>query len=771
MDWFQKLKECKNHIERCNLASHKDCPEDLLRTFVTYDIQFEVVEAASSNITCPQELLDIAVSRFPELNTPAFIKRRADLIKNELRIKKISELEKKYENMNLNDRDTIIMNHILKENGLDHASSHLGINDEEFLDRKLVKFVNPDRPWADTDLFRIALIIAPSWGILFPPYNVAKLTGLLRSQKYSVKPYDLNIESYHRLLKLHGEDYWRSERYFMWLDKTNFEKYLLPDLEDLFDKIVLDLSVQKPKVVGFSMYNTNFYATMHLLEKLKIALPDTCFIAGGPEIAERFNNGYTMPVNFNYLFVGEAEQNLLNFLEKLPSIKEYADGEIIGTTVDSRLNLDVYAYPDYADYTLSNYQEKTGISAETSRGCVAQCSFCSETYYWKFRSLDPKRTVAEIEHQINNYGIKRVWFVDSLINGNLKNFQQLVDLILEKQLKFSWNVYARCDGRMTADFFKKVAESGCNCLSFGVESGSQKVLDNMRKKIEVWEIENNLRDAVNAKIYAHINWMVGFPTEEPIDWMHSCNLLFNCRKSIHAISVGYGAGAAPGSHMKTNPEYYEIDYPNFLGNWRNKNYTNTNLHRFLRIKHTHIWLAIINKYSGDNIHDAISYNTLDQFYKITLDGKPKLNYLNYDNFVYFSQDSFSNSLESEYLAFFYIIYRCFGAFSMEIICDPKADKMAFGKFIASDYTARITFIINSKGDYYLTINHSFNHDTDEEDRKKVYKKEREEQQDMTFSNVRKEKGNIENWVKDTIQVKPPIKEKKKKVIKLVTNEN
>lgn len=770
MDWFQKLKECKNHVERCRLASHKDCPEDLLRTFVTYDIQFEVVEAAASNITCPQELFDIAVSRFPQLNTPEFINKRNKKVKHYLNIKKINELEELYGNMNLSDRDNIIMNHILKENSMDHASSHLGISDEDFSNRKLVTFVNPEVKWADTDLFRVALIIAPAWGILFPPYNVAKLTGLLRSQKYSVKAYDINVESYHRLLKLHGEDYWRSERYFLWLDKGNFEKYLLPDLEDMFDKLILDLSIQKPKVIGFSIYNTNFHATMHILEKLKVALPNTCFIAGGPEMAERFNNGYILPVEFNYIFVGEAEQNLIDFLQRLPSIDHYPNGEVIGNTVESRLNLDVYAYPDYSDYTLSNYQEKTGISAETSRGCVAQCSFCSETYYWKFRSLDPNRTVAEIEHQINNFGIKRVWFVDSLINGNLKNFQQLVDLILEKQLKFSWNVYARCDGRMTADFFKKVYESGCNCLSFGVESGSQKVLDNMRKKIEVWEIENNLRDAVNAKIFAHVNWMVGFPTEEPIDWMHSLNLLFNCRKSIHAISVGYGAGAAPGSHMKTNPEYYGIDNPNFLGNWRNSDYTNTNLHRFLRIKLTHIWLAIINKYSGDQIHDAISYTTLDQFYEVVILGKPKIDYLKYDNFVHFPSDNFAVSLESEYLAFFYILYRCFGPFSFKINCEPEADKKAFGKFIASDYNATVTFIINNEGNYYLTINHSFNHDTDEEDRKEVFKNERE-YRDMSFSRVYNDKGNIENWISDTIQVKPPIKEKKKKVIKLNTDAN
>ena len=764
MDFHERLAQSKNHLDRMEIASDKACPADLLELFCKYETQYEVVQAAASNILCSKELLDVAISRFPQLDTKEFRNSRERKLQQYVNIQKIKELEKIHGNMNLSDRDEIIRRHILKENYIDHASSHLGITNEEFKNRKLVRFVNPEIKWTETDLFRVALIIAPAWGVLFPPYNVAKLTGLLRSQKYSVKAYDINIESYHRLLSLHGEDYWRSERYFLWLDKGNFEKFLLPDLEDLFDRLVLDLTIEKPKVVGFSIYNTNYHATMYMLERLKIALPDTCFIAGGPEIAERYNCEYNMPPLFNYLFVGEAEQNLLDFLKDLSNKEKYENGKIIGTTVDSRLNLDVYAYPDYSDYELSNYQEKTGVSAETSRGCVAQCSFCSETYYWKFRSLDPTRTADEIEYQIKTYGVKRIWFVDSLINGNLKNFESLVNLILARNLKFAWNVYARCDGRMTADFFKKVFASGCRCLSFGVESGSQKVLHNMRKKIEVWEIENNLRDASEAGIFAHVNWMVGFPTEEPIDWMHSLNLLFNCRKHIHAISVGYGAGAAPGSHMKTNPEYYGIDNPDFLGNWRNKNYTNTNLHRFLRIKLTHIWLAILNKYSGEKIHDSISYSTLDQFFDVRGLGKPRVNRLEYDNYVYFPDDNFETSLESEYLAFFYILYKCFGSFSMKITCDPIEDKNSFGKFIAANYTAKVDFLINESGRYYLIIDQNFNHSSDDPERN--YERERE-LKDMTFSKYRKETGNINEWVRETAQVKSPLKEYKKKVIKII----
>jgi radical SAM superfamily enzyme YgiQ (UPF0313 family) len=170
---------------------------------------------------------------------------------------------------------------------------------------------------------------------------------------------------------------------------------------------------------------------MVLVKYLKELVPDICFIVGGPET---ITGSYWFDSDakniFNYIFVGEAEETLLYTLETLP--KEYPLNQIVGS-VDSRLDLDVYAYPDYSDYVLSNYL-MSGASIETSRGCVAKCSFCTETHFWKFRSTTPERVVEEIEHQVQEYGIKHFWFVDSLANGDIKNFVKLLDLLILIQL-------------------------------------------------------------------------------------------------------------------------------------------------------------------------------------------------------------------------------------------------------------------------------------------------------------------------------------------------
>ena len=127
-------------------------------------------------------------------------------------------------------------------------------------------------------------------------------------------------------------------------------------------------------------------------------------------------------------------------------------------------------------YNLSLYEYPNGTSIETSRGCLAKCTFCAETHFWKFRSTTAERTVEQMQTQIDKYGVERFWFVDSLANGNFKEFKRLIELLKEGNYNIKWNSYARNDGRMDLQMFKDIKATGCTTLSFGVESGSQKLV-------------------------------------------------------------------------------------------------------------------------------------------------------------------------------------------------------------------------------------------------------------------------------------------------------
>jgi len=753
-----RLMAALHPSERSIIANEKTCPTWLLTVFCKNEIEPSVVRSAIMNPLCPAESVQIAIDRFPEFNNEELLtlKEKRRLIT--IQLSNLVQLEEEAKKQVSGDRDRVVVTHLLEEKG---SAVNSGMN-------AFVKS-SSNMSWADTSKFRIAMVMTPSWGVLFPPYNVAKLTGMLRKNGYSVKAYDINIEAYHYFLKEHGEDYWKSERYFLWEDKDNFEKYILPDLKPILYRTAEEIAFSGVKVVGFSLYITNYFATMVMVKYLKELVPDICFVVGGTETitGSHWFEGEAKNI-FNYIFIGEAEETFLYTLENLP--KEYPTNKIVGS-VDSRLDLDVYAYPDYSDYVLTNYL-MSGASIETSRGCVAKCSFCTETHFWKFRSTTPDRVVEEIENQVEKYGVKHFWFVDSLVNGDIKSFIKLLDLIIEKPWKIMWNSYARCDGRMTADVFKKITDSGCAALSFGVESGSQKVLDDMKKKIKIWEIEENFKHGKQQGMFNHANWMVGFPTEEPIDAFHSLQLIYNCRKWIAAISPGFGASPSNQSDMDTAWQKYDIawnirPWDNvFLKSWYTIGYKNTLIHRFVRLKLFHIWLEIIKDQSDSTAANSQRYANIKDFYKFNVYNDPKIDYIEYDSYVNFTQCgdiTLSKTIINEYFGFVYALYLYYGKYDFEFICDPITDYKTFGGFITCIYTATVKMSVEANGDYNISVTHSFEHDTLEESNKEHYALERA-RLDQSFSENFEIQGNIADWKTESIQTKESIHYKKKREI-------
>lgn len=797
------LEACKDNIDRAVLAQNINTDPELLECFCLYDLDPMVVEEAMLNPNTEEPWVEKALERFPDFNQQEIYKKR-----HEIKIKIINQMESEGGQLLSGDRDQIILKHIYKEDNLEneinHANSHLG----KFTKDYQYKFKNPNIAWESTDKFKVAMVIAPAWGILFPPYNMAKLTAVLRKHGYSTKVYDLNVECYHALKELHGEDYWRGERYFLWIKRQNFVKFILPYIQPVLDKAIDDIVKSNPKVIGFSIYNTNTFATKYMVSQIKKLLPDACLLAGGPEVITNFDFT-SLTSHFNYLFVGEAEETLPYVLENLPDI--YPTNQKIGST-DSKLKLDEYPFPDYSDYNLSNYMHQDGVSIETSRGCIAQCSFCAETYFWKFRSNGPERVVEEMEYQIKNYGVKRFWFVDSLVNGNVKNFEKLIDLIIEKNLKIKWNSYARCDGRMTKEFIKKIADSGCTAISYGVESGSQKVLNDMRKKIEIWEIENNLNDGAEVNLFNHVNYMIGFPTEEPIDYLHSMQLIANLRKSINIISPGFGAGPAQFSHMQTDWHVYGIlgnNYPGditFCNTWYTHDYKNTILHRFIRIKLFHVWLNILSEHAKATVRNSQQYkhtkkSNTDSFnkdatreeieesvrtslrvdkanslaikdsYTFVTSKKSEKKYVKQDYYVNlerYSSEDFGNSIANEFFAFAYGLHLYFDDFEYSFECDPQSDLAIFGNTLVNDYSCKFTISKNKDGNYKLFLTHKFNHMALDKNSESIYESERKKE-DKSFEKTYFDEGNFNDWISSEIQVKETIHEQyrnftKKKVI-------
>ena len=653
------------------------------------------------------------------------------------------------------DRDEIIRK-LIEQDRIDHAESHLGGDIEDFKAKDNIhargyNYYTEINPYYEND--GISLVIAPAWGVIFPPYNIARLTGLLRHYGYGVKVHDLNIKCYHYVKENHDKDFWESRYYFVW-ERPVYDQEVFPVIQPLLDESVEQIIDDGHDIVGFSLYLTNLLPSLYMINKIKKLKPSIKIVVGGPEA---FNDwfetliydelGYDRGI-IDYRITGEGEQELLTLLENYKSMPNSGEMITFGG-FRSKLDLNDLPFPDYSDYDLNLYQHPEGASIETSRGCVAKCSFCAETWFWKYRFRTSDRVIEEMKHQIETYGTRRFWFVDSLANGAFKEFKNLVHTIVDEGLNIRWNSYARCDGRMDLELFKKIAESGCMSLSFGVESGSEKVLNDMKKKVAVWEIENNLRDGAAVGMKNHVNWVVGFPTEGPSEFLHSLHVLYNTRKWMYAISPGMTCGDAPFSDLNVNWSDYKLQWKEkpwdntFMSNWYTEDYANTIVHRFIRLKFMQIWLDLAVNVSDGTVNNAQYRPGLKKFFdfKRLTDNKiidyiPQQQSQSFSHFSDFydgstSQLRFSNSLANEYLPFAWVLYKVYGPFEMSIRHDKDEDLAEFGGFIVSPYYGNINIKVDENEKMSLTVEHKFDHYTTRDDpRVEIEEITRE---DMSFS--------------------------------------
>jgi hypothetical protein len=667
------------------------------------------------------------------------------------------------------DRDQVIKQIITLDDDNLHAKTHLGTKVERTVNtdgtRKYTYWSERDQDRGYTyysdhqypivninDSDRLALLTVPSWGVVFPPFPSARLSAVARQAGYEVDVYDVNIEAYHYMKDKIDINLWESNNYYMW-EYSYFKEIVKPLLSPLLDTYVDIIINSGATIAGFTIYNTSIFPVYYMIEQLKLKKPTITIVIGGPEatsttLERTITEGLEGDISLiDYVVIGEGEQELISIFKEYRTILPDVPRPIFKGNTKSRLSLDELPLPDYSDFDLNLYEAPDGLSLETSRGCVAKCTFCSETHFWKYRWRDNKRVIDEMKHLKETYGVRRFWIIDSLVNGNFKQFKELVEMFVEEKLDIQWNSYARCDGRMDADLFKTIVDSGCTALSFGVESGSNKVLKDMKKNVEVWEIENNLRDAQNANLRTHVNWVTGFPTEDTNHFVHSLQMLFNCRNWIFAISPGYGCGIAPASDIDVNWKNYDIQWINepwdnmFLGHWWTKDYKNTMVHRALRVMFTQIWLNMLDSEANATMINA-QVRDLTNFYDIEFLDKDFVIADNtvqlLQNFNVFTGDTtlekFSGSLANEHVAFAWAIYNAFGPYKMSIKSTPDMYKEEFGALFDVLYTTKVDIEIDSNKNMKFNMVQSFDHVVNADPNPAATTRERD-REDMSFSNV------------------------------------
>jgi len=237
---------------------------------------------------------------------------------------------------------------------------------------------------------------------------------------------------------------------------------------------------------------------------------------------------------------GEGEltiQDLLNNLDNLEKVKGISfkkDNRIIKTESRKEIkNLDEIPFPSYEFLDISVYlnikRPMTGSNSMdmiATRGCIYNCTFCYREFK-TYRKRSVENIIEEIKYLISRYNIKAVQFLDENL---LIDRAWVIKLCKEiEKLNIRFSCYGRIDN-VNEKMLKSLKKAGCVRLGFGIESGSQKILNAIRKGYKVEQAKEGIELARKAKIPLTFTFMIGSEGEnketvqETIDFCKELNI-------------------------------------------------------------------------------------------------------------------------------------------------------------------------------------------------------------------------------------------------------
>ncbi|MGH6689170.1 MAG: B12-binding domain-containing radical SAM protein [Gammaproteobacteria bacterium] len=304
------------------------------------------------------------------------------------------------------------------------------------------------------------------------------------------------------------------------------------------EAIIEEIRRQRPALVGLSFLSTTSYPYAKLLArqiraadaKVRIAFGGV-FVSLNPQLVK-----LQVP-EVDFVCRGDGEQLILDLVERLDDPATVAGvtwQEKNGTLRHNpnRLlerNLDQWPFPDRESLPL-NFVESMPLDVpcvlsleryttmQTSRGCPWPCVFCDIPIFneGKWRSRSPEHVVAEFK-QLQKDGYGAVFFVDDHFLLQPKRIQSICKGINDNGIKIQWGCEGRVDSQCM-ELFPEMAKAHCRTLMFGIESGSQKILDRLKKEQTLEEIETAVNRAKDAGIeIVHGFFVVGNPDETEED--------------------------------------------------------------------------------------------------------------------------------------------------------------------------------------------------------------------------------------------------------------
>jgi anaerobic magnesium-protoporphyrin IX monomethyl ester cyclase len=304
----------------------------------------------------------------------------------------------------------------------------------------------------------------------------------------------------------------------------------------------------RPQVVGISQFTHNRVESIKLAKLARELVPGCFVLLGGPHATHAWQEQLERYPAVDAVVLGEGEATLTELLERLTSGAgvqgvagaAWREGEraVAGPPRAAVADLDLLPLPG------SGYGESVGVDFRrqlefiiTSRGCPASCLFCSSPLFWgrgvRFRS--PASVVGEIKRLKEEYGLLYFSFRDDTFTTDRGRVLEICRLLEEEGLHILWNCQSRVNA-IDEEMLVAMKRGGCECIQFGVESGSPEMLKALGKRILPADVERAAAAVRRVGINLSVYLITGIPGESEADLQQTVRLVEKIRPQDGQVS-------------------------------------------------------------------------------------------------------------------------------------------------------------------------------------------------------------------------------------------
>ena len=341
-----------------------------------------------------------------------------------------------------------------------------------------------------------------------------------------------------------------------YLNKKSVENHVFDSTFYSQEEQLSFIQTKQPKAVAIY---TNLMTKINVIKLVKLLKMDSKYgfpkiILGGPDITYNCENYLNTGADF--LIIGEGEQTTLELYhaivnnsdyQNIPGIAFLDNGNLKKTAPRTKIkdlselplpNRSAIPINKYLD-TWKTYHGKSSMTVSTQRGCPYTCKWCSTAVYGQsYRRRPAHMVAAELRILKDTYKPDSIWFVDDVFTVSHKWIKSFHDEVIKQNAMIPFECITRAE-RLNDEVLQLLKEAGCFRIWIGAESGSQKVIDAMDRRVDVNVVKSAIQKTNALGIETGTFIMVGYPGEDEKDINETINYLKAANPTHFTITVAY----------------------------------------------------------------------------------------------------------------------------------------------------------------------------------------------------------------------------------------